>query len=32
VTDRGQLDALVEAERPGWSGTLGPDGTFELEG
>jgi acetyl-CoA C-acetyltransferase len=32
VTDRGQLDALMAAEQPGWSGTLGPDGTFELAG
>jgi len=32
VTDRSQLDALMAAEQPGWSGTLGPDGTFELAG
>jgi acetyl-CoA C-acetyltransferase len=32
VTDRGQLEALTTSEQPGWSGTLRPDGTFELAG
>ncbi|HXR54851.1 MAG TPA: hypothetical protein VN793_07365, partial [Acidimicrobiales bacterium] len=32
ITDPAQLDILMAAERPGWSGTLRPDGTFELAG
>jgi acetyl-CoA C-acetyltransferase len=32
VTDPGQLEALMGAEQPGWSGILRPGGTFDLAG
>jgi len=32
VTDPDQLRVLMQSQQPGWSGVLGPDGTFELTG